>query len=112
MLIATGSEVRLALAAADLLESEGVQVRVVSMPSWELFEAQLQAYRDSVLPPGVTRRISVEAGVSLGWARYVGPAGRTVSMDRFGASAPDEVLFEQFGFTPERVADAVRSTAG
>jgi transketolase len=111
LLVATGSEVGLALAAADLLAAEGVQVRVVSMPSWELFEAQPQAWRDSVLPPGVTRRVAVEAGVSLGWARYVGPAGRTVSVDRFGASAPDAVLFEQFGFTPERVADAVRSTA-
>ncbi len=110
ILLATGSEVGLALAAADLLEGEGTAVRVVSMPSWELFEAQPQSYRDQVLPPSVTRRVAVEAGVSQGWSRYVGLAGRTVTVDRFGASAPDKVLFERFGFTPEHVADAVRRT--
>ena len=104
ILIATGSEVAVAIGAQKLLEEKGVAARVVSMPSWEIFERQPQSYRDSVLPPTVTARVAVEAGVPLGWHKYVGPAGDVVGMTRFGASAPGPVVFEKFGFTPENVA--------
>jgi transketolase len=104
ILIATGSEVEVALAAQGLLAGKGVQARVVSMPSWELFEAQPQAYKDAVLPPAITVRLAIEAGVPMGWARYVGPAGDVVGIQRFGASAPYKVLWEQFGFTGPAVA--------
>lgn len=110
IIMATGSEVGPSLEAADILVGDGVSVRVVSMPSWELFEAQTREYRDQVLPPTVTRRVAVEAGVSQGWARYVGSDGRTVTVDRFGASAPASVLFKEYGFGSDRIADAVRST--
>ena len=103
VLIASGSEVGLIVEAAEVLRGEGVAVRVVSMPSWELFAAQPQAYRDAVLPPSVTKRVAVEAGVTMGWERYVGLEGRILGLDRFGASAPAAVLFEQFGFTVENV---------
>jgi transketolase len=105
ILIASGSEVQVALGARDLLAEKGVRARVVSMPSWELFERQPQAYKDTVLPPGVTARLAVEAGVRQGWDRYVGPKGDIVSVDRFGASAPYKVLWEKFGFTPEAIAE-------
>jgi len=105
ILIATGSEVSLALQAQEVLKGRGIQARVVSMPCCELFEMQDRKYRDSVLPPTVTARVVVEAGVSMGWHRYAGDAGRLVCQDSFGASAPMEVLQEKFGFTPERVAD-------
>ena len=108
ILIGTGSEVHVALEAARLLEAEGVPVRVVSMPSWELFEAQDAAYRESVLPPDVTARVAVEAASTFGWERYLGPRGRIVGIDRFGASAPAEVLAEKFGFTAENVARVAR----
>lgn len=104
ILIATGSEVAVALGAQKILQGKGVGARVVSMPSWELFEAQPQAYRDAVLPPAVTARVAVEAGSPLGWFKYVGLHGDVVGMTRFGASAPAKALFEQFGFTPENVA--------
>jgi transketolase len=104
ILIGTGSEVAAALGAQKLLAEKGVAARVVSMPSWELFERQPQSYRDSVLPPTVMARVAVEAGVPLGWHKYVGPAGDVVGMTRFGASAPGPVVFEKFGFTPENVA--------
>jgi len=104
ILIATGSEVQLATGAQKILQEKGVMARVVSMPSWELFEAQPQRYRDAVLPPGVTARVAVEAGSPLGWYKYVGLGGDVVGMTRFGASAPAKVLFEQFGFTAENVA--------
>ncbi len=104
ILIGTGSEVHVALDAGRLLAGQGVAVRVVSLPSWELFDAQPREYRDSVLPPEVTARVSVEAASSFGWERYVGPNGRIVGIDHFGASAPGGELFKQFGFTPERVA--------
>jgi transketolase len=104
ILIATGSEVEIALAARDVLSEQGVRARVVAMPSWELFEAQPQAYVDSVLPPAITARLAVEAGTALGWSRYVGLAGDVVSIDRFGASAPYKVLMEKFGFTGPAVA--------
>jgi transketolase len=105
ILIATGSEVEIALSARKILSDAGVQARVVAMPSWELFEAQPQAYRDSVLPPQVTARLAVEAGVSMGWSRYVGPKGDVVGIDRFGASAPYKVLMEHYGFTGPAVAE-------
>jgi transketolase len=104
ILIASGSEVEIALGAQNLLAGEGIAARVVSMPSWELFEAQPRDYRDSVLLPEVMARVAVEAGVPLGWERYVGPEGEIVALDRFGASAPYKVLAEKFGFTPAAVA--------
>ncbi|MEP6505936.1 MAG: transketolase C-terminal domain-containing protein, partial [Betaproteobacteria bacterium] len=109
ILIASGSEVGLITAAAETLGKEGVKVRCVSMPSWDLFDAQPQAYRDSVLPPAVTRRLSVEAGVTLGWERYVGQAGDAIGIDHFGASAPAKVLLEKFGFSADNVVARARS---
>jgi transketolase len=103
ILIATGSEVHLALEGADALEKEGVAVRVVSMPSWELFEQQPIAYRAAVLPPEVTARISIEAASTFGWERYVGWNGAMIGLNRFGASAPGEVLMREFGFTVENL---------
>jgi len=104
ILMATGSEVALALGTQQALAERGVAARVVSMPSWDLFDAQHQSYRDAVLPPAVTARLAVEAGVPQGWHRYVGPHGDVMGMTRFGASAPAPVLFEKFGFTPANVA--------
>ena len=105
LLIASGSEVHVALEARDLLAQKGVAVRVVSMPSWELFDAQPASYQESVLPPGVTARLAIEAGVTQGWAKYVGLSGDVIGRDRFGASAPYKVLMEKFGFTAEAVAE-------
>ena len=110
ILIATGSEVSLALAARDLLAGEGVSARVVSMPSWELFLAQPDAYRDEVLPPSTAARVSVEAASTFGWARWTGTWGRTVGIDRFGESAPGGTVMEQLGMTPEVVAAAARAS--
>jgi len=104
ILVASGSEVPVTLAAKELLDAEGIGARVVSMPSWELFEAQPEAYRHRVLPPSVTARVAVEAGVPMGWDRYAGPQGTIIGMRRFGASAPYQRLAEAFGFTPENVA--------
>ncbi len=104
ILIATGSEVSLALEVRDLLAQEGKEARVVSMPSWEIFDAQPASYREDVLPPQVTARLAVEAGVPQGWAKYVGSAGDVMGLDHFGASAPYQVLKEKFDFTPEAVA--------
>lgn len=108
IVIATGSEVPLALGAVEKLQAEGVAVRLVSLPSWELFEAQSPDYRESVLPKAVTRRVSIEAATSFGWQRYVGPEGTMIGIDHFGASAPADVLFKQFGFTQDKIVDAVR----
>jgi len=110
IIIATGSEVSLALAARDLLAGEGVSARVVSMPSWELFLAQSDAYRDEVLPPAIAARVSVEAASTFGWARWTGTWGRTVGIDRFGESAPGGTVMEQLGMTPEVVAAAARDS--
>ncbi len=109
ILLATGSEVHVALDAARTLDAN---VRVVSMPCWELFEAQPQAYRDEVLPPSVEARLSVEAGISLGWERWVGLRGASVAVDRFGASAPAGRIFEELGFTAANVADRARALLG
>ena len=105
ILIGTGSEVHLALDAQKLLAEKGVRARVVSMPSWERFERQPQEYRDSVLPPEITARVAVEAGVTLGWEKWVGPQGAVVGVDRFGASAPYQTIYEQFGLTPAAIAE-------
>ncbi|MFJ3200916.1 transketolase [Streptomyces sp. NPDC086989] len=110
VLIGTGSEVQLAVAAREALQAEGIPARVVSMPSVEWFEEQDQAYKDSVLPPSVKARVAVEAGVGLTWHRYVGDAGRIVSLEHFGASADAKVLFREFGFTPEAVAAAAKES--
>jgi transketolase len=98
-----------ALAAHELLVRQGVRSRVVSMPSWELFEAQPQAYRDSVLPPSARARVSVEAASPLGWERYVGREGAAIGVSRFGASAPGAVVMRELGFTPEHVAETARA---
>jgi transketolase len=95
--------VALAVSAAEVLATEGVQVRVVSMPSTDVFEAQDAAYQESVLPTAVTARVVIEAGVTLTWWRYAGPAGRIIGLDRFGESAPAEKLFEHFGFSTDNV---------
>lgn len=103
ILIGTGAETGLVVKAADQLKRDGVAVRIVSMPSWELFEAQPPSYRDLILPPAVTTRLAVEAGVSQGWDRYVGPRGGTVTVDRFGASAPGDVVLQHYGFSVDNV---------
>lgn len=103
ILIATGSEVSLTLTASRKLAENGTKVRVVSLPSWEIFDRQTQEYRDSVLPPAITARIAVEAGIKLGWEHYVGLQGMIIGMETFGASAPGPVLYEKFGFTVEKI---------
>lgn len=108
ILMATGSELQLAMEAQSRLAEEGTHVRVVSMPSWELFEAQDEAYRDSVLPPTVTKRVAIEAGLTMGWERYVGSKGAIVGINHFGASAPGEKLMEEFGFTVDNVIAHLR----
>jgi transketolase len=108
ILMATGSEVSLALEAWQKLQDEGVAARVVSMPCWELFEEQSQEYRDKVLPPAVTARLAVEAGVRQGWDRYVGPKGDVICLDRFGASAPGDVVLKNLGFNVDNVLERAR----
>jgi transketolase len=111
IVLATGSEVSLALAAQKLLKGRRM-VRVVSLPSWEIFERQSPGYKESVLPPGLDRRLAVEAGLSMGWERYLGPKGQMVSVEDFGRSAPAAVLFKELGFTPESVAARVLGLFG
>jgi transketolase len=106
ILIGTGSEVSLCVAAYEQLKSEGMKARVVSMPSWELFEQQDQAYRDQVLPPAVMARVAVELASTFGWAHYVGPTGTIIGMTTFGASAPLKELQKEFGFTKEHIVEA------
>src|SRR5579863_5591476 len=112
ILIATGSEVSLVIEAHKVLTSRGIRSRVVSMPSWDIFEDQPQSYRDEVLPPTVTARVAVEQGSVLGWDRYVGAAGRIIGMKTFGASAPLKELQRRFGFEPERVVDVAMEALG
>ncbi|BAZ53756.1 transketolase [Nostoc sp. NIES-4103] len=112
IIIATGSEVNLAVTAAEKLTAEGKKVRVVSLPAWDLFEAQDAAYKESVLPKAVTKRLSVEAGASFGWHKYVGTEGDTVSIDRFGASAPGGVCLEKFGFSVDNVLAKAKQLLG
>ena len=109
ILIATGSEVALALEVHARLAQDGTASRVVSMPCQELFEAQPQSYRDAVLPPDVSARVSIEAASPFGWERYVGRDGASVGVERFGASAPGPVVMREFGFTPEHVMATVRA---
>ena len=111
ILVATGSELQLAMGAAEALEADGTSARVVSLPCWERFEAQPTAYRDAVLPPDVGKRVTIEAGVSLGWERYAGDEGAIVGLDHFGASAPAPTIFANLGFTVERVTDVARRVA-
>ncbi|MFD5424791.1 transketolase [Streptomyces sp. NPDC127084] len=108
ILLATGSEVHLALSARDELAADGIQARVVSMPCWELFDRQPREYRDQVLPPHITARVGIEQASTFGWDRYVGDGGALIGMHTFGASAPLKQLLTKFGFTPERVVQAAR----
>jgi transketolase len=108
LIIATGSEVAVALAAADQLEAEGIAVRVVSMPCRELFDQQEAGYREKVLPSSIPVRVAIEAGRSLGWERYVGCEGTIIGVDRFGASAPFQRIYAEFGLTAERIVAAVK----
>ncbi|MCA3749426.1 MAG: transketolase [Rubrobacter sp.] len=112
VLIGTGSEVAVALAAQEILAERDVAARLVSMPSWEIFERQSEEYKATVLPPNVSRRVSVEAGVTLGWERYVGSEGASIGIERFGASAPGERVLTELGITPERVAGAALELLG
>jgi transketolase len=109
LLLGTGSELSLCVEAYERLKQEGIAARVVSMPSWELFEAQDQAYRDSVLPPSVTARVAVEAGCPQGWDKYIGPRGRFVGMHGYGASAPGAALFKEFGITTDHVVSSAKA---
>jgi transketolase len=109
IVIATGSEVHPALEAFEKASADGIRLRVVSMPSWELFEEQPEEYRHEVLPPGVTARVSVEAAATLGWHKYLGPRGVAIGVDRFGASAPGKVVLEKLGFTPANILEKVKS---
>ena len=109
ILISTGSEVQICLDAADKLTADGVNVRVVSMPCWKLFDEQDADYRESILPAAVTKRVAVETGIKMGWDKYIGSDGAFIGMDSFGASAPAEQLYEHFGITAAAVADKVKS---
>jgi transketolase len=112
ILIASGSELSLAVEAHGKLLAEGIRARVVSMPSWEIFEQQTQEYRDSVLPPAVKARVAVEQASTFGWERYVGSSGHVIGMRTFGASAPLKALQEKFGFRPERVVASAKELLG
>jgi transketolase len=112
LLLATGSEVSVAVDAYNKLTAEGIKARVVNMPCWELFEKQSKEYRDSVLPPEVKARVAVEAGVELGWHKWLGEKGQFVGMSTFGASAPGKVCFEKFGITADAVIAAAKKLLG
>jgi transketolase len=112
ILIATGSEVSLAVNAHEALLAEGIRSRVVSMPSWDIFDHQTEEYRDSVLPPNVKARVAVEQASTFGWERYVGTSGQVIGMKTFGASAPLKELQRKFGFEPERVVAAAKELLG
>lgn len=112
ILMASGSEVSLAVEAFNVLQSEGINTRVVSFPSWELFEAQSDEYKESVLPKSIKTRISIEAGVKQGWEKYIGEYGEAISIEKFGASAPYEVIFKEYGFTKEAVVASVKRVLG
>ena len=112
ILIATGTELQHIVAAADLLKAEGIKARLVSLPCFELFDEQAAAYRDSVLPPSITARVSIEMSSTFGWDRYVGPKGKMIGMHSFGASAPLKDLLNKFGFTPQHVVQAAKEVLG
>ena len=109
IIIATGSEVNTALDAAHILRDEGRRIRVVSMPSRELFLQQSREYQESVIPSACERRVTLEAGTTFGWEKFAGDKGLCIGLDRFGASAPYKVLAEKFGFTPEAVAEKIKA---
>jgi transketolase len=108
LLLASGSEVSVAMEASEKLVSEGINAQVVSMPCWKLFEKQDKEYRDSVIPPSVKARVGIEAGVEQGWWKWLGDGGIFIGMSSFGASAPAKVCFEKFGITTENVIQAVK----
>jgi transketolase len=108
LLLATGSEVSLCVEAYEKLSKEGIKARVISMPSWELFEKQSKEYQDLVLPPKVKARVSVEMATTFGWSRYVGQTGKSIGMHTFGDSAPLKDLLKHFGFTPDHVVTAAK----
>ncbi len=108
ILIGTGSEVQLCVAAYEKLAAEGIKARVVSLPSWDLFEKQPPEYRNSVIPANVTKRVTVEAGTVFGWEKYAGPSGTMIGMHGFGASAPIKDLLKEFGFTADAVYEAAK----
>ena len=108
ILMATGSEVSLCVTAYEQLTKDGIKARVVSMPSWDIFEKQSEDYKKQVLPPAVKARVSVEAASTFGWSQYVGPTGKMIGMHRFGASAPIQDLLKKFGFTADKVVEAAR----
>ena len=112
ILIGTGSEVSLCVDAYEKLKAEGIKARVVSMPSWEIFDKQDAAYKKSVLPPEVTARVSVEMAATFGWERYTGSKGRNIGMHRFGASAPLKDLLKYFGFTVDKVIEEAHAVMG
>ena len=112
VLMATGSEVQVIVGAEKVLASRGIRARLVSMPCWELFDDQSLAYRESVLPANVTARVAVEAGISQGWHKYIGPRGLTLTLDHFGASAPADTVFKEFGFTVDRVVELATKVVG
>lgn len=112
ILIASGSEVSLAIQAQNQLLAEGIRARAVSMPSWDIFERQTQQYRDSVLPPNVKARVAIEQGSTFGWERHIGQHGRVIGMHAFGASAPLKDLQRKFGFEPDQVATTATELLG
>jgi transketolase len=112
ILIASGSELSLAVEAQGKLAADGIRARVVSMPSWDIFEQQTQEYRDSVLPPAVKARVAIEQASMFGWERYVGGSGHVIGMKTFGASAPLKALQQKFGFEPERVVASAKELLG
>ena len=107
ILLATGSEVHLALAAQQELAKDGINVSVVSMPSWDVFESQTEEYKKTVMPAGIPK-VAIEAGVTLGWSRYTGSEANIIGIDKFGASAPGDVIYEKYGFTVENVVKKVK----
>jgi transketolase len=110
ILMSTGSEVSLCVVAYETLKAEGIKARVVSMPSWELFEKQDESYRHQVLPPRVKARVSVEQAATFGWAQYVGSTGRMIGMHTFGSSAPLKDLLKKFGFAPDKIVEAAKES--
>ena len=112
LLLSSGSEVSIAISAAETLASEGISARVISMPSWNLFEKQSQEYRDSVLPPEITARIGVEAAIELGWSKWLGPNGKFIGLSTFGKSAPAKACFAHFGITVDNVVQAAKESLG
>jgi len=112
MFLASGSEVHIALQAADKLKEKGISARVVSIPSWELFDRQPEAYRQKVLPPETSIRIAVEAGSPQGWHKYVGSTGKVVGLDHFGASAPYQTLYKKFAITVDAVVEKALALLG